>query len=407
MSFTVDRDPERVSRIEAQFNSKTKPLQKINEEFLQKAGTPSVVTKSKKSSLKKNEMSKDQKETVKEEIVEKIKNKPEVTHVAFLKVHKTASSTAQNVFLRFGDARNLTFVLAHTKGESGWLNVISYNNSITSTNIVPPPRGSHFDILCNHVIYDRESFERVLPKDTVYIGIVREPLSRFQSAMKYFSPHFILKLPGPQPLLEYSKNPLTYEPSHPRLSQTNNRMAVEFGFPENLFPGKSLSESKSDISKYIDKLDDEFKFIIISERFDESMVLMKRYLNWSLKDVLYMDQNVAGSATNTRKIVPEAAKDDIKKFLYLDVALYKFAMERFNKQINAEGEDFTNEVKFFKLIREKVKTFCKSKASELKIEESAWDSEFKVTKHDCNMFHRHEKDIIQKQRMRMYGTLNN
>ena len=47
-------------------------------------------------------------------------HRQEVRHVDFLKVHKTTSSTAQNVFLRFGDSRKLTIILAkiHTHGES-------------------------------------------------------------------------------------------------------------------------------------------------------------------------------------------------------------------------------------------------------------------------------------------------
>ncbi|XP_045209673.2 galactose-3-O-sulfotransferase 2-like isoform X2 [Mercenaria mercenaria] len=336
-------------------------------------------------------------------------NKPKpATHVAFLKVHKTASSTAQNVFLKFGDENNLTFVLAHTKGESGWLNVISYNNSLTETNIVPPPTGKHFDLLCCHVIYDRKSFETVLPPDTEYIGIVREPISRFQSAVKYFSPHFILKLPGKSPLSIYAKNPLAFEPENPRNSQTNNRMAVEFGFPTELFPGKKLNGSQTEIDNYISKLDKEFKFIIISEKFDDSMVIMKRLLNWHTRNVLYLDKNVGSKITNTRKILPPEDKDKIRKFLYLDTAIYKLAMKRFNQYVEDAGKDFKDEVADFKSMREKVKTFCQvSKAVSMLIQATQWYDEFTVTKNDCKMFTKHEKDLIQKQRFRMYGVLEN
>ena len=37
--------------------------------------------------------------------------KPVITKITFLKTHKTASSTLQNVLLRFGEKRNLTFAL--------------------------------------------------------------------------------------------------------------------------------------------------------------------------------------------------------------------------------------------------------------------------------------------------------
>lgn len=335
-------------------------------------------------------------------------NAKPIQHIAFLKVHKTASSTAQNVFLRFGDARNLTFVLAHTKGESGWLNVISYTNSITKDNIVPPPPGRHFDLMCCHVIYNREAFQAVLPKDTVYIGIVREPVLRFQSAIKYFSPNFILKLPGNSPLSIYAKNPIAFEPENPLLSQTNNRMAVEFGFPAELFPGRSLNESQKDIDAYISKIDKEFQFIIISEKFDESMVMMKRLLRWETSDVLYVDKNVYGKMTNTRKILPEEDKEKIRQFLYLDTALYNFAVDKYNKLAAEAGEDFVKEVENFKSMRENVKNFCvNSKAQSMLIPTSKWYAEFTVTKEDCKMYEKHEKDLIQKQRFRMYGVLEN
>ena len=339
-------------------------------------------------------------------------NQKEITHVAFLKVHKTASSTAQNIFLRFGDARNLTFVLAHTKGESGWLNVISYRNSLTINNVVPPPSGKHFDILCCHVIYNQHSFATFLPSNTVNIGIVREPISRFQSAVKYFSPGFIMKIPGDEPLRAYARNPLRYEPDNPTASFTNNRMAVEFGFPLDVFPGKNNLQQQDlqiKIQNYINILDNEFDFIIISERFEESMVLMKRMLNWSIKDILYIDKNVASSGTNNRKVVPKDSYDDIRKFLYLDTALYEFALRRFNKLMSLAGKRFYEECNHFKTVRKDVHEFCAGKTNEesMNVAAKPWSEGFRVTRADCRLYAMHEKTLIQKQRMRMYGTFDN
>ena len=333
----------------------------------------------------------------------------EVRHVAFLKVHKTASSTAQNVFLRFGDSRKLTFILAHTHGESTWLNVISYVNSINENNVVPPPPGKTYDILCCHVIYNRESFEKVLPNDTVYVGIVREPYSRFQSAIKYFSPRHIMGIEGSHPVSTYAKDPLKYEPANPRLSQFNNRMAVEFGFPERLFPGKEANASKTEIEEYLRKIDNEFAFIIISELFEESMVYMKRLLGWTTKDVLFFDKNKSNSKPNPRKIVTEIDNKLLSKFLYLDIALYEFAMKRFEEQIKEEGKDFQDELKHYKEIKQKASKFClqRTQTNIISFGESRWDKDFNLTKADCKLFSLHEKDFIQRERMRLYGTLDN
>ena len=47
---------------------------------------------------------------------------------------------------------------------------------------------SHFDIAAHHMIYNSEEFHQVMPKDTVYVSSLREPLSQFKSAVNYFWP---------------------------------------------------------------------------------------------------------------------------------------------------------------------------------------------------------------------------
>ena len=54
-------------------------------------------------SKKKNE------ETPKYEFVNKTENCTKETNIVFLKTHKTASSTIQNIFFRYGIANNLWF----------------------------------------------------------------------------------------------------------------------------------------------------------------------------------------------------------------------------------------------------------------------------------------------------------
>ena len=53
--------------------------------------------------------------------------KPVITKITFLKTHKTASSTLQNVLLRFGEKRNLTFALPKN-GNSQWVKIQKYKN---------------------------------------------------------------------------------------------------------------------------------------------------------------------------------------------------------------------------------------------------------------------------------------
>ena len=47
-------------------------------------------------------------------------------------------------------------------------------------------RLGHFDMMAEHTIYNRVEFQQVMPRDTVYISSLREPVAQFKSGINYF-----------------------------------------------------------------------------------------------------------------------------------------------------------------------------------------------------------------------------
>jgi hypothetical protein len=94
----------------------------------------------------------------------------EVRHIGFLKVHKAASSTMQNIFFRFGLKRNLTFVFTSHP---------NYFSRIPERHLplVKPRHRKSYDIICTHGVFNYNVYSSLLPTDTVYIATVRDPLS--------------------------------------------------------------------------------------------------------------------------------------------------------------------------------------------------------------------------------------
>ena len=45
---------------------------------------------------------------------------------------------------------------------------------------------SNFDIAADHMIYNKEEFQQVMPKDTVYVSSLREPVAQFKSGVNFF-----------------------------------------------------------------------------------------------------------------------------------------------------------------------------------------------------------------------------
>ncbi|XP_052783665.1 galactosylceramide sulfotransferase-like isoform X2 [Mya arenaria] len=327
-----------------------------------------------------------------------------VRHVAFLKVHKTGSSTAQNIFLRFGWNHNLTFVLPPAKNPFGFPNIISLREGPTSSNVLPPPAGKHHEILCNHVIYNRTSFRTYLPRNTFYVGILREPYECFKSTLNYLRPSYIfLRTESQAPGTEYLKDPLKYEPKKSMTSYTNNRMAVELGCPDSLVKSKNSDQ----IMNFIKQTDQDFGLVIIAEMFEESILLLKRYLNWSIKDALYLDKNIAHRKSASALVGPYD-RELYKQWATIDYALYDHFYIRLRQQIRKEGNDFDEELLHFAEIRRMTTEFCtatkKYKDATLVVKESKWNEKFELSHSYCILLQKQEMPFVQEIRVRQYGS---
>nr|KAG5704055.1 hypothetical protein BaRGS_017559 [Batillaria attramentaria] len=274
----------------------------------------------------------------------------EVKHVFFLKVHKAASSTVQNVMLRFALSRGLNVMLPRNG------HILSESSKTWLRNAIPPPHGvQHYDILCNHLVFEEESVRYGLHPDTVFIGIVRQPFEQFVSAFMYYrnkySVAYLKKIGGEDPVSTYLTQPGKWETLKGRSSMTHNRMSFDFG----LEPMDMQDEHQ--VAKYIQYLNDTFHLVLVSERFDESMILMKRRLGWGMKDVLYFKNNVF---KHKEKNYTEEQRNTHRRFNMADYTLYEHFSQLFDKRVNAEGKSFADEVKTYSSVRERVGQFCTS-----------------------------------------------
>ena len=295
----------------------------------------------------------------------------EVRHVGFLKVHKAGSTTIQNMLFRFGLKRNLTFVIAKHGPYFSW------------DGILPIKAGSHYDIFAIHTFYKKKQFDKLLPKDKINIAVVREPLSRTISAAHYFrdvfpkSHPYLERIPKTHFIKELLLHPEKYEKRS--FSYTKNAMAKDFGFDENT---KQTDTVK--INEKLNSLDKEFKLVMIMERLHESLVLLKRYLNWSIKDIIYL-------RTNSHKhAITNVTEEEIlkhKQTCFLDYAIYDFFSKKFNKRVDAEGAEFQTEVRQFAAVLKQATYFCdKANATDAKTEIAAseWNDMFIISKYDCD-----------------------
>ncbi|XP_045172791.2 galactose-3-O-sulfotransferase 2-like [Mercenaria mercenaria] len=307
------------------------------------------------------------------------------THVAFLKVHKAGSTTMQNLFFRFGLRHNLNILLPKS---GNYLNVASQK--------IPLKPGEHYDVFACHTVYRKQWFDSLLPADSVYIGIVREPVSRMISSAYYYRDVFGVGYLKRTPQANFIHNLVNFPEKYDTgfFSHTRNSMGKDFGFQRGI-----QQTNKTQIKKYLDQLNSQFLLVLVMEKFDESLVMMKRVLNWSFIDIIYLKTN---SHKHNPIVLNATEKATFRRTSFLDFEIYEYFSDVFEKKLNQTELDFYDEVAFFKTLLDQVSEFCfkknKSETLGLSIQQSKWDGKFQVTKSDCEWMQTKEIAFITKLR---------
>ena len=328
----------------------------------------------------------------------------EQQHVFFLKVHKAASTTVMNILYRFALKRQLNVMLPKKR------NILSeFSKRWRSAAVDLPPGVSHFDILCNHLVFNERVIRDSLYPDTKFIGIVREPLSQFVSAFNYYSNVFKVKylmhIPGPVSLRTYMQFPARWEGHRFGASFTHNRMSFDFGMNAS-----GLMGDHKHIMDYVTYLNRTFDLVMVSERFDESMVLLKRLLGWSLQDILYAKNNVF-QKTGAGKQLPQVAqvhqyynltareRQLHRDFNLADYALYEHFSKLFQQRVEAEEKNFAEEVATFRFLLQQVAQFCSStKDRAVSVAATKWSDSFQLSRSDCKRMTIDELALVHIQR---------
>lgn len=91
-------------------------------------------------------------------------------------------------------------------------------------------------------------------------------------------------------------------------------------------------------------LDKEYE-VVITERFDESVLLLKKKLNW--KNAYYIKSNVTKSRKRKHDL-DESTLELVRHYNSLDIQLYDYAAAKINGEIEKLGREFGDEVAAFR-----------------------------------------------------------
>lgn len=184
-------------------------------------------------------------------------------------------------------------------------------------------------------------FHELFPQPTTYITMLRDPVDRVLSYYYYVhqSPHHRMYgkvVENEMSLEDFIGN--SADNSELDNSQTKYLAGLETPcLHQGEYGDELLDKAKQNIEQY-------FTAVGLTERFNESLILFKRRLGWSMP--YYIRANVTQKRLGHQEI-PETILRMIQEKNALDMALYEYITERFQADIDAEGSSFAKEVRMF------------------------------------------------------------
>lgn len=253
-----------------------------------------------------------------------------VPTIIFLHIGKTAGTTMRRVLRRqFPASRTLLIRNRAIKERDPDAQGLRREQTLAFFAEMPETERARARLILAHTVFGLHEY---VPRPSTYITMLRDPVRLTMSQY-----HYVVRNPNHPLHAEATSEGATlesYVAGGSALEADNSQVRAISGDLDTPFGGCSpemLERAKRNI-------EERFSFVGITERFDESLVLLRRTFGW--KPPYYVAANVTPSSR--KEPVPESTRALIEDMNALDRRLYEWAGERFADAIAAspgfEGE---------------------------------------------------------------------
>ncbi len=240
----------------------------------------------------------------------------------FLHLPKTAGSTLHKIIEREYKSKSI-YSLDNFKTKE----------AVEEFKSLPEVQRSEIQVLKGHM---RFGLHEYLPQPSSYITILREPVDRVISHYYY-----VLRKPNHHlyeqvksknmSLKDYVSSGITKELDN---SQARLLSSIAADIPFGECSPDVLESAKRN-------LEEHFAVIGLADKFDETLILLKRAFNW--RTPFYIKANITKNRPLKEDISQETL-DIIKNYNELDIELFNYAKQKFEEQINQLGKSFEIEM---------------------------------------------------------------
>ena len=227
--------------------------------------------------------------------------------LVFIHIPKTGGLTMERLISR-----------QYSKRLTLWLS-LQRPEQVTEFMAMSEDERRRLECLMGHIPF---GYHQHLPRPTIHATLLREPVARFISEYRY-----LLRHPregawrAPDEAMANLSNYLDYRIE---TNATNIQTALISGhFPDcgerppfKPLPATALEEAKKNLRE-------EFAVVGVTERFDETLLLLKRRMGWT-KSVHYARRNAAPKASTPKDLDPDLV-ERIREHTQIDADLVKDA----------------------------------------------------------------------------------
>ena len=294
------------------------------------------------------------------------------SRIGFLKTHKCASSSIQNILMRYALKHDLNVVLGEKNNYLGkfWPPIYFQNQDHFKrkfiSNTIWEKAHLKYDMIFCHTRWDHSSVSNVLndKDDVFYFSILRDPVEQFRSFWDYYHMGRIFKTT----LEKYTRHVMYKEiisQTKTQRSMGYNQMLTDFGvdFKDMVKSSEDegINKVRQEITKRVKEIDQDFDLIIFADFYEDSIVLLKQALCWDYEDLISVKLNSA----EYKSPLSEGARKIIKSWLWADYMLYNYFLKKFKKKIYKFGhKNLGEEKEKLRKTYKKKMNWCKSHSSD-------------------------------------------
>lgn len=196
-----------------------------------------------------------------------------------------------------------------------------------------------------------------MPNDTFYLTSMRDPVYQLQSAYTYFNAQQCFNLTYSQFLYKLDQKSLDVGKCQGFMYMwLNNGQLFDLGLET-----ADLSETKDKerVLAKIDEIDKRFGMVIILERLDESLIILRDFLKWSTEDIIYIKKNFQMKVpANTEKDYTALQKSSAQKWNWADQLAYSHFHDKLIRTIRRRPQYYAEQARKLQLRNSLLKSRC-------------------------------------------------